>query len=249
MATHVVRAERLGRRKGQQALRYAKALLCQPDPDLEQAAVVLVEALLQADLTQREQAARLLARLGARSLPPLLYAWQWADDDGRKAILITWGLMGPTATPALPLLAPCRADDLLGPYVQAALERIQPPVLAGILQAARSPWTWSRLLDLLLAGLSHPVTIAVSFLSTGISLLHWYGTLAARPHEIVPAVSASFALLGASLGALIGLKLDGIAQANSSAKLWGMAGSVAGTLMGSFAAAVVLPILQALTIR
>lgn len=238
---------RSARRQGHRALRYARALLAQPDPDRELVAVVLTEALLKSDLGKREEAARRLAAIGATALPALFHAWQWAEGDGRKAILTTWSLMGPDAVPAVPILKVACDEEYLGPYALAALACIQPSPLANVLKTARSPYTWTGALDLILVVLSHPITTWLSILSTLLSLLHWYCNLSSSPEHIATSISASFALLGASLGALIAMRLGDWSKASTAAKWWGTAGSVAGMSIGSVAAAVVLPLLRALT--
>jgi hypothetical protein len=252
-----VRSASEPRQQKNQSLKLARKLLQQDEPDIELALPYLLDALRAPDPNSHETACETLAFLGKLVVPALLDSWQVDDLEFRKRVILTLGTIGPPARSAIPLLTTNCADPYLGASARVSLDRIQRPVpqpaqpqlMQEMVAAAKSPWTWSRLLDLVLFIVAHPLTAALSCLTTILSLAHWFLELGHPARGIAPTVSASFALLGACIGGTIGARLHGFPGMKIGIKSCGTCGSVVGLFVGGLVGTLLQPLIQALGVQ
>jgi HEAT repeat protein len=216
-----LRGQAEGRRK---AVRALAALGAEAAP----AVPALIELLSARDPALRSEAAEALGRIGKPAVGPLLAALKQEDEEQRRALVIALALVGPAAREAVPALTPLRQDPVLGPWVKRALQRIE-----------RRRWpVWPRLL------------LGV-FLVIGATagLLAW---LLTRPLPLTPPrVGAVAGLATAGMGAALGL-IVGAREGDGRRTLWltvllGVGGGTAGLMLGSLVAALVEPVVRALT--
>src|SRR5438105_5051063 len=90
----------------------------------EPAIPALVELLRDRDLSLREHAAEVLARIGRPSVRPLVEALATDDPDVRKAVLVVLGWLGPEAAEAVAAVEGLLEDAWLGPSAAETLLRI-----------------------------------------------------------------------------------------------------------------------------
>lgn len=243
MVSQFLASERVS---GMEALHEARGMLAQEEPDAAGAVPLLIHALGSRNLLVRSAAAEILTLLGKVAVPGMIARWPDADAERRRALLVILGRMGPAARGAVPLLRLARADAYLGPAAAQALQQVQPINLAALAPLLRSPETWRRLPDIILALLTHPGMALLSLACTAFSVATWWQTLADPQREIAPTVSASFALVGACVGATTGGKIWGCAGAQAGAKHCGAAGAAAGFFVGGLIGTLVEPLARVL---
>jgi hypothetical protein len=198
-----------------------------PSPSTDERVIAAIVELLRCqDPGLREEATMTLAGIGRPAVGALLAGLSSDDGDFRKAIVITLGVMGPQARPAVAMLRVLAEEEAVGIWARRALVRVE----------GRS---WESLARLWLgaAGLALVLMVACS-------LLLQLGASARLPR---PAVTAG--LISGGLGAVMGLLVSRQARREEAALMsliFGAGGAFAGGLLAWLIAALIAPVVKAL---
>lgn len=191
----------------------------------------LVELLRTSELSLREQTALALARIGRPAVDTLLAALSDEDDDFRKAVVVTLGLMGPDAAAAQEPLSALVEHEHLGPWAVRALYSIRAP--SPWQRRLRRAWPWTV------------VSALVLVVGLCVRLLVDAATQDPLWRLALPAATA-LGFLGVYLGLIVGRHVAGTRRALLLAAFFGLGGASAGWLMSWIVLALVTPVTRVL---
>jgi hypothetical protein len=187
---------------------------------------MLLGLLTHKSMRVREEAAVTLAAIGRPAVAALIEGLSRDDADFRKVIVITLGLMGPAARPAVPMLRALTGDEAVGPWARRALVRIEGRRWYSV------AWPW-----LAVAGFVLVVTLASN-----------PGVRAAAGLRL-PGAAVTAGLTLGGVGLVMGLLLGRQSSAREAGLLaasLGAGGLFAGGLLAWLIAGMVEPVVKAL---
>jgi hypothetical protein len=180
----------------------------------------LIRALPDRDPLVRLSVSNALGRIGQPAVPFLVDALNTEDTELRRLVVVTLGRLGPKAKVAVPFLVDLQENEAIALEVAEALARIQ---------RGRRAY-WDRLGQ---AGLSWGLYLLVVLL-VGIGVWLWLRENLPQPVQGVgAATAAAWAVIGATVGVLIGLSKHGRWGALAAATLFGCGGAVTGMIVGT----------------
>lgn len=180
----------------------------------------LIRALQDPDALVRLSVANALGQIGAPAVPFLIEALKAERGELRRLVVVTLGRFGPTARVAIPFLVDLQKDEEIASEAAEAITRIRRGQQAAFDRSVQAVLQWG------------PYGLIVVFVGIGAWL--WLRASVLHPERSVGAATAfAWAVIGASLGVIIGLGKQGRWGALLAATVFGCGGAVTGLLVGT----------------